>query len=161
MSPELEFLASSVLFGLAQIIISSHSASFQRGYKWTASSREQSVPPLTGMAGRIERATRNYLETFPFLCGRRSPRACIGFAQLDDALRRSVIFRWPYFVLYSLRVGSNLDEVARLERAYARNRTDTGRAMVALTGSNIAGIPKFFESASRNTVHNVRPVSKR
>ena len=66
MSPELEFLASSVLFGLAQIIISSHSASFQRGYKWTASSREQSVPPLTGMAGRIERATRNYLETFPF-----------------------------------------------------------------------------------------------
>ena len=80
---------------------------------------------------------------------------------MDDALRRSVIFRWPYFVLYSLRAGSNLDEVARLERAYARNRADTGRAMVALTGSNIAGIPEFFESASRNTVHNVRPVSKR
>src|SRR5580704_11381246 len=66
MSPELEFLVSSVLFGLAQIIISSHSASFRRGYRWTASSREQNVPPLTGMAGRIERATRNYLETFPF-----------------------------------------------------------------------------------------------
>ena len=66
MSPELEFLVSSVLFGLAQIIISSHSASFQRGYRWTASSREQNVPPLTGMAARIERATRNYLETFPF-----------------------------------------------------------------------------------------------
>jgi uncharacterized MAPEG superfamily protein len=66
MSPEAEFLAASVPLGLAHIIISSHAASFQRGYRWTASSREESVPPLTGMPGRIERATRNFLETFPF-----------------------------------------------------------------------------------------------
>jgi uncharacterized MAPEG superfamily protein len=31
-----------------------------------ASSREQSVAPLTGAAGRTEQALRNYLETFPF-----------------------------------------------------------------------------------------------
>src|ERR1700730_3616601 len=67
MFPELEFLVSSVLFGLAQIIISSHSASFQRAYRWTASSRKQNVPPLTGMAGRIERSTRNYLKTLAFV----------------------------------------------------------------------------------------------
>ena len=48
------------------IIIISHLQSWQRGYRWTASSREQSVPPLTGLAGRAERALRNYLETFPF-----------------------------------------------------------------------------------------------
>ena len=29
-------------------------------------SREHSVAPLTGAAGRAERALRNYLETFPF-----------------------------------------------------------------------------------------------
>jgi uncharacterized MAPEG superfamily protein len=94
MSPELEFLASSVLFGLAQIIISSHSASFQRGYKWTASSREQSVPPLTGMAGRIERATRNYLETFPFFAAAVLLVLVLDL-HMDDALRRSVIFLFP------------------------------------------------------------------
>ena len=158
MSPELEFLASSVLFGLAQIIISSHSASFQRGYKWTASSREQSVPPLTGMAGRIERATRNYLETFPFFAAAVLLVLVLDLHNWMTLYGAALYFvgRILYFILYAW--GATL---MRSERAYARNRTDTGRAMVALTGSNIAGIPEFFESASRNTVHNVRPVSKR
>jgi uncharacterized MAPEG superfamily protein len=49
---------------LVQIVIASHAASFQRGYKWTASSRDTEVPPLTGVAGRLERALRNFLETF-------------------------------------------------------------------------------------------------
>ena len=48
------------------IIIVSHLQSWQRGYRWTASSREHSVAPLTGIAGRAGRALRNYLETFPF-----------------------------------------------------------------------------------------------
>ncbi|RWJ27596.1 MAG: hypothetical protein EOR26_16090 [Mesorhizobium sp.] len=50
---------------LIQIIISSHAASLQRGYRWTASSRDAEMPPLTGVAGRLERALRNFLETFP------------------------------------------------------------------------------------------------
>jgi uncharacterized MAPEG superfamily protein len=48
------------------IIIVSHLQSWQRGSSWIANSREQSVAPLTGIAGRAERALRNYLETFPF-----------------------------------------------------------------------------------------------
>jgi uncharacterized MAPEG superfamily protein len=54
------------VLGIVHIVIVSHLQSFQRGYGWTASSREQSVAPLTGIAGRAERALRNYLETFPF-----------------------------------------------------------------------------------------------
>jgi uncharacterized MAPEG superfamily protein len=38
----------------------------QRGYRWTASARDEELPPLTGVAGRLERALGNYLETFPF-----------------------------------------------------------------------------------------------
>ncbi|WP_353842844.1 MAPEG family protein [Mesorhizobium sp.] len=52
-------------FCLIQIVVSSHAASFQRGYRWTASSRDAEVSPLTGVAGRLERALRNFLETFP------------------------------------------------------------------------------------------------
>jgi uncharacterized MAPEG superfamily protein len=63
---ELALLAASIVLGIVHIIIVSHLQSWQRGYWWTASSREQSVAPLTGLAGRAERALRNYLETFPF-----------------------------------------------------------------------------------------------
>jgi uncharacterized MAPEG superfamily protein len=66
MTIELVLLAASVVLGIAHIIIVSHQQSWQRGYRWTASSREHGVAPLTGIAGRTERALRNYLETFPF-----------------------------------------------------------------------------------------------
>jgi uncharacterized MAPEG superfamily protein len=66
MTIELTLVAASVILGILHIIIVSHLQSWQRGYWWTASSREQSVAPLTGIAGRAERALRNYLETFPF-----------------------------------------------------------------------------------------------
>ena len=66
MTIELVLLAASVVLGIAHIIIVSHLQSWQRGYWWTASSREQSVAALTGVPGRAERALRNYLETFPF-----------------------------------------------------------------------------------------------
>jgi uncharacterized MAPEG superfamily protein len=66
MTLELALLAASVILGILHIIIVSHLQSWQRGYWWTASSREQSGVPLAGIAGRVERALQNYLETFPF-----------------------------------------------------------------------------------------------
>ena len=66
MTTELVMLAASIVLGIAHIIVASHLQSWQRGYEWTASSREQSVAPLAGVAGRAERTLRNYLETFPF-----------------------------------------------------------------------------------------------
>ena len=32
---------------------------------WTASARDEAVPTLTGLAGRLDRALRNFIETFP------------------------------------------------------------------------------------------------
>lgn len=66
MSIELQVLAWSVVLGLVHIVASSHAKSLQYGYRWTASARDEQRPALTGVAGRLERATRNYLETFPF-----------------------------------------------------------------------------------------------
>lgn len=63
---ELRLLGASVVLGLVHIIAASHSASLQRGYRWTASARDQPVAPLTGVAGRLERALDNFSETFPF-----------------------------------------------------------------------------------------------
>jgi len=58
-------LALSIVLGLVQIVLASHAASLQRGYVWTASSRDEAVPNLTGVAGRLERALHNFVETFP------------------------------------------------------------------------------------------------
>lgn len=65
MTVELQMLALSSVLGLLQIVLASHAASLQRGYRWTATARDDPVPPLTGVAGRLERALHNYLETFP------------------------------------------------------------------------------------------------
>jgi uncharacterized MAPEG superfamily protein len=64
MTIELIMLACSVALGLAHIVLASHTTSLQRGYRWTASARDEALPPLSGVAGRLERASRNYLETF-------------------------------------------------------------------------------------------------
>jgi uncharacterized MAPEG superfamily protein len=66
MTTELRFLAASIILGLLQLIAASHLISFQYGYRWTASDRDEPVPPLRGLANRIDRATTNFLETFPF-----------------------------------------------------------------------------------------------
>ena len=66
MTTELVLLAASIVLGIAHIVIVSHLQSWQRGYRSTASSRQKSMPPLAGIAGRADRALGNYLETFPF-----------------------------------------------------------------------------------------------
>jgi uncharacterized MAPEG superfamily protein len=65
MTFELKMLALSVVLGLVQILLASHAASLQHGYVWAASSRDDAVPALTGMAGRLARAQQNFVETFP------------------------------------------------------------------------------------------------
>ena len=65
MTTELRLLAVSVILGLVHLIAASHLISFQRGYRWTASSREEPAPSLRGLANRVDQATTNFLETFP------------------------------------------------------------------------------------------------
>jgi uncharacterized MAPEG superfamily protein len=65
-STELLGLVAAAALGSAHIVLASHSASLQRGYRWTAGSRDEPLPPLGGVAGRLARANANFLETFPF-----------------------------------------------------------------------------------------------
>jgi uncharacterized MAPEG superfamily protein len=65
MTLEFKMLALSIVLGLTQIVLASHAVSLQRGYMWTASARDEAVPILTGLAGRLDRALRNFIETFP------------------------------------------------------------------------------------------------
>jgi uncharacterized MAPEG superfamily protein len=62
---ELQVLVWSVVLGFVHIVLAAHAKSKQRGYRWTASARDEQLPDLQGVAGRLQRASNNYLETFP------------------------------------------------------------------------------------------------
>jgi uncharacterized MAPEG superfamily protein len=64
MTIELTMLALAVVLGLVQIVIAAQAKSRQTGLQWTAGPRDE-PKPLTGVAGRLDRALSNFLETFP------------------------------------------------------------------------------------------------
>lgn len=66
MGMELQMLVWSVVLGVAQIALAATFSTTQRGLIWAAGARDDQPAPLTGVAGRVDRASRNFLETFPF-----------------------------------------------------------------------------------------------
>ncbi len=66
MTIELRMLAFSIVLGFVHILLAAHTKSLQHGYRWSAGARDEARPPLTGLAGRLDRAARNFAETFPF-----------------------------------------------------------------------------------------------
>lgn len=66
LSIELKMLLYTAILGIVHLLAVSTLSTMQRGVKWNISSREQKVSELTGVAARMERAFKNFLETFPF-----------------------------------------------------------------------------------------------
>lgn len=65
MTPELLMLALSVVLGFVHIVASAVATTHQYGPKWNLGARDEHVPPLDPVAGRLRRALHNFLETFP------------------------------------------------------------------------------------------------
>jgi uncharacterized MAPEG superfamily protein len=66
MGVELKMLLWSIVLGLVQIALAASLATGQRGLGWNVGPRDSAAAQLTGAAGRLDRAARNFLETFPF-----------------------------------------------------------------------------------------------
>ncbi|PTS88384.1 MULTISPECIES: MAPEG family protein [unclassified Caulobacter] len=102
---ELQLLAVAVVLGLIHLVWASVAAQPQRGLKWNVGPRDTPVV-LTGMAGRLGRASANFRETFPlfaaavlvvYLAGR------IGSLSAHGALVY-VVARAVYLPLYAFGV---------------------------------------------------------
>lgn len=102
----LTYVCLSVGLGLVQIVASSHAASLQRGYRWTASPRDAVLPPLTGVAGRLQRALRNFGETFPLFLAAVWVAASSGHSASATLVGCCMYFwgRVTYVLLYALGV---------------------------------------------------------
>jgi len=66
MTTELVALTFAILLGFAHIFIAANAATKIRGVDWNAGPRDEPKAPLHGIAGRLDRASKNYLETFAF-----------------------------------------------------------------------------------------------
>ena len=65
MTTEMCMLVWSVALGLIQIALAASGSVAQRGLGWAAGARDGEPKALTGVAGRLCRASSNFLETFP------------------------------------------------------------------------------------------------
>jgi uncharacterized MAPEG superfamily protein len=65
MPTDLKMLAWSVALGLVYIVTATIAKRRQDGLKWAAGNREV-AKTYTGAAGRLDRAEKNFMETFPF-----------------------------------------------------------------------------------------------
>ncbi|MFA0922151.1 MAPEG family protein [Xanthomonas fragariae] len=86
LTTELQMLGWAMVLGVVQLLAASASTTAQRGIKWNASARDNETRPLTGVAARLERALRNYLETFPIFAAAVLAVSVAGRTSADTAL---------------------------------------------------------------------------
>ncbi|WP_162349913.1 MAPEG family protein [Pseudoxanthomonas gei] len=103
MSMETQMLAWSIALGLAHVLLGAGLMTRQRGMKWNASARDGEPKPLTGVAARVERATRNFLETFPFFAAAVLAVVMTERTGSESALGAQVYFwaRLAYLPIYA------------------------------------------------------------
>lgn len=103
MSIEIRMLAWAVVLGIVQLVLASTTMTAQRGTKWNASARDGTPAPLTGVAARLERALRNFLETFAFFAAAVLAVVLTQHADAHTALGAQLYFwaRVAYVPLYA------------------------------------------------------------
>lgn len=63
---EFTMLGLAIALGLLQLLIAARAGNSQRGLAWNVGARDKEPPPVGAVAGRLERAFKNFMETFPF-----------------------------------------------------------------------------------------------
>ncbi|HEX5377634.1 MAG TPA: MAPEG family protein [Phenylobacterium sp.] len=62
---ELQLLAAAVVVGMVQLLWAATAARGQQDLRWATGPRDEPMP-ISGVAARLDRAFRNFMETFPF-----------------------------------------------------------------------------------------------
>ena len=106
MTIELQMLAWSIALGLVHVLLGATLMTAQRGLKWNTGARDGQATPLGGVAARMERASRNFLETFPFFAAAALAVVLAQRTSPETALGAQVYFwaRLAYVPLYAAGV---------------------------------------------------------
>lgn len=103
MSVELQMLAWSIALGIVHLLVNAGFMTAQRGLRWNASARDGTPEPLTGVAARMERAWRNFLETFALFAAAVLAVQAAGRGSDETALGAQLYFwaRLVYVPVYA------------------------------------------------------------
>ena len=69
MTPSLMALVGVLILAFVQILLFDVARTGQYGLKWNTGARDEDMPPLSPMAGRLKRAQDNLFETLPLFIG--------------------------------------------------------------------------------------------
>ncbi|HUO93936.1 MAG TPA: MAPEG family protein [Rhizomicrobium sp.] len=69
MNIELTMLVWSLVLAFVQILLFDFARTNQYGLKWNTGARDETMPPLSPVAGRLQRAQYNLFETLPLFIG--------------------------------------------------------------------------------------------
>ena len=99
-------LVWSSLLGIVHLLIVAQFSRQQYGLKWIGSARDDARPPLSGVGGRLERAYRNFLETFPYFVAAVAVVSVSGAADTVSAWGAIAYFggRLFYIPLYAFGI---------------------------------------------------------
>ena len=87
MAVELRIAALGAVLLIIHIFAATHFKTKQYGRQWNVGARDDALPPLNPIGGRLARAQANFLETFPIaivallgvvIAGRTSPMTALG-----------------------------------------------------------------------------------
>ena len=106
MSIEMKILAWSIVLGLVHILLAASLSTAQRGLLWNIGPRDGVPAPLTGLAGRLDRASHNFLETFVFFAAAVLMLAFLQKGNEHTALGAQVWFwaRVAYLPAYAIGI---------------------------------------------------------
>ncbi|RZJ88244.1 MAG: hypothetical protein EON88_21575, partial [Brevundimonas sp.] len=69
MTTELTYLAATLILAIVQVFLPATGRTLTFGPKWNAGPRDEVMPPVGPMTGRLERAQANLYETLPLFIG--------------------------------------------------------------------------------------------
>ncbi|MEH3145625.1 MAG: MAPEG family protein [Methylobacterium frigidaeris] len=102
---EISLLAAAAVLGFVHIVAASAAGLKQRGgLAWAAGNREAQPGPMEGAAGRLERASKNFFETFPLFAALVLAAVATGRLNATTALGAHLYVwaRLAYLPIYGL-----------------------------------------------------------
>ncbi|HWI86857.1 MAG TPA: MAPEG family protein [Sphingomonas sp.] len=103
---ELTLLGATLVLALVQIMAAAHVRTRQYGTKWNVGARDETMPPLDPLAGRLVRAQANLFETLPLFIGAVLAAAAAGRLGGKTEIGAHLYFwgRLAYVPLYAIGV---------------------------------------------------------
>ena len=106
MPAELTMLGATLVLALVHVLAAGLARTRQYGRRWNMGARDEAMPPLAPLAGRLARAQANLFETLPLFVGGLLGATAAGHLGVKTAVGAQLYFwgRLVYLPLYAAGV---------------------------------------------------------